>query len=52
MPVLGWQATGAEIELRCPRTAKMTVLSLLAGDVQDLQIREPSLEDLFFGLGG
>ncbi|AAP85998.1 Copper transport ATP-binding protein NosF (plasmid) [Cupriavidus necator H16] len=52
VPVLGWQATGAEIELRCPRTAKMTVLSLLAGDVQDLQIREPSLEDLFFGLGG
>ncbi|SCU98183.1 Copper transport ATP-binding protein NosF [Cupriavidus necator] len=52
MPGLGWQATGAEVELCCPRAAKMTVLSMLAGHVQDLQIREPSLEDLFFGLGG
>ncbi len=41
--------TGA-LELQCPRAHKMAALALLAGRVLDLQIREPSLEDLFFEL--
>ncbi|HEX2010135.1 MAG TPA: ABC transporter ATP-binding protein [Roseateles sp.] len=39
-----------ELELQCPRPHKMAALALLAGRVLDLQIREPSLEDLFFEL--
>jgi Cu-processing system ATP-binding protein len=42
-------ATG--IEVRCDRTQKMPLLALLAraGDVTDIDIREPSLEDVFLG---
>ena len=39
--------------LRCPRALKMSVLQALAtqgGAISDIQITEPSLEDLFFGL--
>jgi len=53
------QATGITPEvmptglrLRCPRTHKMAVLAALAaldGKVRDLTVREPSLEDVFFG---
>jgi len=39
------------MELRCPREHKMRVLSWLAGaGLSDLQIHEPSLEDVYFGL--
>ncbi|WKB55412.1 ABC transporter ATP-binding protein [Eleftheria terrae] len=41
------------LQLRCPRPAKMALLQALAGlgsRVQDVQIAEPSLEDVFFGL--
>jgi Cu-processing system ATP-binding protein len=47
-------ANGALLTLRCPRTHKMAVLSAimaLGSRVHDLDIREPSLEDLFFGIG-
>ncbi|MNT58127.1 hypothetical protein D3C72_1955450 [compost metagenome] len=39
------------LELRCPREHKMRVLAWLAGaGLSDLQIHEPSLEDVYFGL--
>lgn len=51
VPDLTWRDGGMDVVLTCPRAARMTVLAMLADGVQDLQIREPSLEDLFFGLG-
>lgn len=42
-----------EVLIRCPRPAKMAVLTALApwsGRLLDLHIHEPSLEDVFFGL--
>jgi Cu-processing system ATP-binding protein len=44
---------GLRLEARCARDAKMAVmaaLSGLGGAVLDLQMHEPSLEDVFFGL--
>ncbi|MBE0587469.1 MAG: ABC transporter ATP-binding protein, partial [Hydrogenophaga sp.] len=39
------------LELRCPREHKMRVLAWLGGaGLSDLQIHEPSLEDVYFGL--
>ena len=39
------------LELRCPREHKMRVLAWLASaELSDLQIHEPSLEDVYFGL--
>lgn len=41
------------IAIHCPRGAKVTVVTRLAqmgGDILDLDIHEPSLEDLFFGV--
>ena len=39
------------LEVRCAREHKMTLLGLLApAGLQDLQILEPSLEDVYFGL--
>jgi Cu-processing system ATP-binding protein len=46
-----WQ--GQQLTARCPRDDKMRVLATLAGlggAVLDLQMHEPSLEDVFFGL--
>jgi len=40
------------LTLRCPREAKMAVLTMLAqldGKIADLHVREPSLEDVFLG---
>ena len=40
------------LRVSCPRASKMAVLGALAGlgaKVLDLNIREPSLEDVFFG---
>lgn len=44
---------GRELSAGCRREAKMAMLDALAGvraDVEDIQVREPSLEDVFFGL--
>jgi len=44
-----------ELTVRCPVAAKMPVLAALqplAGRLLDLQIHEPSLEDLFLGMRG
>ena len=43
---------GDALSVRCPRAEKMRVLDVLAtrrDDVHDIDVREPSLEDLFFG---
>ncbi|WP_454735111.1 ABC transporter ATP-binding protein [Cupriavidus necator] len=48
-------ATPGELTVRCPAAAKMPVLAALqplAGRLLDLQIHEPSLEDLFLGMRG
>jgi len=52
LPVDGAQWQGAQLLARLPRHAKMAALGALAGlggAVLDLQIHEPSLEDVFFG---
>jgi hypothetical protein len=44
----------ASLSLRCARADKMALLQRLApltGALQDLQVLEPSLEDLYFGVG-
>jgi Cu-processing system ATP-binding protein len=43
------------LRISCPRETKMVALAALAPHataLQDLQIQEPSLEDMFFGLKG
>lgn len=43
------------VAIRCPHDIKMKVLALLSGmggKVEDLHLREPSLEDLFLGYAG
>lgn len=46
------EVTDAGLRLSCPRVAKMAVLAALGGlgaKLLDLNIQEPSLEDVFFG---
>lgn len=46
------EAHGDHVKVRCRREAKMAVIEALArldGRVRDLTVREPSLEDVFFG---
>ncbi len=45
-------ATAQGLQVRCPRAAKMAVLGVvtaLGSTLLDLELREPSLEDVFFG---
>jgi Cu-processing system ATP-binding protein len=52
LPVSGLAASGDTLQLQCRRDAKMAVLDAIARlrtDVLDLHVREPSLEDVFFG---
>lgn len=52
LPLAGITGTGDELVLTCPRAAKLAVLdavSALRNDVLDIHVREPSLEDVFFG---
>jgi Cu-processing system ATP-binding protein len=47
--------TGDCLQLRCERSCKLALLSAVAAlgaAVVDLQLREPSLEDLFLMKGG
>lgn len=49
------EISGDRARLACQRGAKMTVLgalSALGAQISDLQIREPSLEDVFLGYSG
>ncbi|OZA30973.1 MAG: copper ABC transporter ATP-binding protein [Hydrogenophilales bacterium 17-61-9] len=52
LPVSAIEAQGERIAVQCRRETKMSVLEALAaldGKVLDLHVREPSLEDVFFG---
>jgi Cu-processing system ATP-binding protein len=54
LPVEAIEVNDAIIRLRCRREAKMSVLAALSSvgaGVTDLDIREPTLEDVFFGYG-
>ena len=51
-PAASVEFNGTTVHVRCPRERKMTMLNTLAtldGALLDLQIREPSLEDVFLG---
>ncbi len=53
LPGVSAEATVSGLRLRCPRASKMAVLATLASfgpRVLDVTMREPSLEDVFFGL--
>ena len=52
LPVGAIEAHDGRIAVQCARDAKMAVIAALAtlnGKVRDLTVREPSLEDVFFG---
>ncbi|MBN8442206.1 MAG: ABC transporter ATP-binding protein [Thauera sp.] len=52
LPVGAVEARDDHIAVQCRREAKMAVIEALAtldGKVRDLTVREPSLEDVFFG---
>ena len=52
LPVGAIQARDGRVAVQCARDAKMAVIAALAslnGKVRDLTVREPSLEDVFFG---
>jgi Cu-processing system ATP-binding protein len=52
LPVGAVEAHDGHIAVQCSRDAKMAVIAALAalnGKVRDLTVREPSLEDVFFG---
>lgn len=53
LPVLDVETAGDGLRVRCRRESKMAVLAALAlrrDDVLDVDVREPSLEDVFFGV--
>lgn len=53
IPVSDLESTDERLVFRCPRDAKMSVLAALAArreDVIDIDMQEPSLEDVFFGV--
>jgi Cu-processing system ATP-binding protein len=53
LPVSDIDEAGDQIRFRCAREAKMSVLAALAARpdaVLDVELREPSLEDVFFGM--
>jgi len=52
LPISAIEARDDHVAVQCRREAKMAVLEALAaldGKVLDLHVREPSLEDVFFG---
>lgn len=54
LAAFAFSADGDLISIACPREQRLAVLGVLStlGDaVRDLQLHEPSLEDIFFGLG-
>ncbi len=53
LPVTDLHGAGDELCFRCVREAKVAVLAALTrrpDDVLDIDVREPSLEDVFFGM--
>lgn len=54
LPGLSLEEQGEDLTLQCPRALKMAVLAALqplGAGLLDLEIREPSLEQVYFGLG-
>ncbi|MBI1907188.1 MAG: ABC transporter ATP-binding protein [Rhodocyclales bacterium] len=52
LPISAIEAHDEHVSVRCGRDAKMAVIEALAGlngKMLDLHVREPSLEDVFFG---
>lgn len=52
LPVSAIEARDGHVAVQCRRESKMAVLEALAvldGKVRDIHVREPSLEDVFFG---
>lgn len=52
LPVTAIEAAGEHVTVQCQRESKMAVIEALArldGRVLDVTVREPSLEDVFFG---
>ncbi len=52
LPVIAIEARDDHVAVQCRRESKMAVIEALAGldgRVRDLTVREPSLEDVFFG---
>ena len=56
LPLAGPAWQGTELRARLPRDAKLALLRLLgalpAGAVADVQLHEPTLEDVYFALAG
>jgi len=55
LPIGELTVLGRHVEAQCPRDAKMSVLAALSSmsdRIADLQIQEPSLEDVFLGYTG
>lgn len=53
LPGVSCQSLSEGLRVSCPRASKMQVLAVsmgLGADLLDLDIKEPSLEDVFFGL--
>ena len=53
LPVTDIDTTDGVLRFRSRRAAKMDVLAMLSrrpADVLDIDVREPSLEDVFFGV--
>ena len=53
LPVLSIEARGRHVAVQCRKDAKLAVIAALArlGDhIEDISVREPSLEDVFFGI--
>lgn len=54
LPICAIEARDDHVAVQCRRESKMAVIAALAalgGRVLDLNVREPSLEDVFFGFG-
>ena len=55
LAVEGWSSTGDEVSFHCHRQAKLASLQAVAaldGNLTDIHVQEPSLEDLFLGYAG
>jgi Cu-processing system ATP-binding protein len=55
LPVEELKTEGDAVSVQCHRQAKMPVLQILAslnGEVADIHVQEPSLEDVFLGYAG
>lgn len=55
LPIENLQVNASEVSMDCHRATKMAVLQTLAalnGEIADIHVQEPSLEDVFLGYAG